>query len=258
MQMVLWCYPRQKQPGWWEVADDAELGCRDYKQGQDSGLALFRRIEMCLSRAALVLLWAGRKEGRKETMSQHWPLFSLCMLRVWHWFVAVLRDLFSHSEWASLHGSRRGALVHRALQAEVGWFIWTSGTRQWCLGDCFYYHSIWNAGLRVHPCKHRSRRIVCSGCTPSWQKPNWFKVREERRGKVVVAGCQIQRGGVMCPQAALSAHKPSEQERGQTACIGTAVSSHFLTAGGPWMHRPHWWDVPVLTFSSEGFVSPKA
>lgn len=37
----------------------------------------------------------------------------------------------------------------------------------------------------------------------------------------------------MCPQAALSVHKPSEQERGQTACIGTAVSSHFLTAGGP-------------------------
>lgn len=78
-----------------------------------------------------------------------------------------------------------------------------------------------------------SRRTVCSGYSPSCQKPKWFEVREERRERVVLAGCQIQRGSIMCPQAASSAHKPSEQERGQTACIGTAVSSHFLTAGGP-------------------------
>lgn len=58
-------------------------------------------------------------------------------------------------------------------------------------------------------------------------------MREERRERVVLAGCQIQRGSIMCPQAASSAHKPSEEERGQTVCIGTAVSSHFLTAGGP-------------------------
>lgn len=38
---------------------------------------------------------------------------------------------------------------------------------------------------------------------------------------------------MICLRAALSACKSSEQERGQTACIGTAVSSHFLTAGGP-------------------------
>lgn len=197
----------------------------------------------------------GMKEG---TLPQHWPLFSLCIVsRVWHRFVAVLRDLFGHSEWASLHGNRRGALVLRALQAEVGWFVGKSGTRQWCLGYCFYHHSICNAGLRMHPCKPMSR-TVCSGYSPSCQKPNWFEVREERRERVVLAGCQIQRGSIMCPQAALSAHKPSEQERGQTACIGTAVSSHFLTAGEPWMHRPLWWDVLVLTFSVEGFISPKA
>lgn len=237
------------------------------QEGPDSGLVLFRRVEMCLSRAALVLFtvffmeWEVVLEGRKETLSQQWSLFSLCIVKQSVALVCGSAEgffFFCHSKWASLHGNRRGALVHRALQAGVGRFIWKFGTRQQCLGYCIYYYGICNTGLRMHPYKHVSRRTVYSGYSPSCQKPNWFKVREERRERIVVAWCQIQRGGIMCPQAASSAHKPSEQERGQTACIGTAVSSHFLTAGGPWMHRPHWWDVLVLTFSVEGFVSPKA
>lgn len=262
MQMVLWCYPRHKQAGWWEVAD-AELGCR---KAQTLVLLCLEELT-CASPGllwfcSLCFSWNERccwKEGRK--LSQQWSLFSLCIVKQSVALVCGSAEgffFFCHSKWASLHGNRRGALVHRALQAGVGRFIWKFGTRQQCLGYCIYYYGICNTGLRMHPYKHVSRRTVYSGYSPSCQKPNWFKVREERRERVVVAWCQIQRGGIMCPQAASSAHKPSEQERGQTACIGTAVSSHFLTAGGPWMHRPHWWDVLVLTFSVEGFVSPKA
>lgn len=61
--IVGWCYPRQKQAGWWEVADDAELGYRDYKA---KTLVLLCSEELrCASPGQL---WfscgqAGRKEG---------------------------------------------------------------------------------------------------------------------------------------------------------------------------------------------------
>lgn len=81
----------------------------------------------------------------------------------------------------------------------------------------------------MHPCKHGSRGLFVqvtllvarSLAGTRWEKKGCFGWMLDVKSRYDM------------PAAALSAHKPSEEERGQPACIGTAVSSHFLTAGGP-------------------------
>lgn len=95
VQMVLWCYPRQKQTGWWEEAGDAELGCRKAKT-----LVLLCLEEVrCASPGQLwfcsLWFWCNERYHGKEgnfvpALASIFPLHSKAES------VAVLGDSFGH------------------------------------------------------------------------------------------------------------------------------------------------------------------